>query len=440
MTPLWTVQNDQGNVWHQTQVTIKVPYVFNIVIAGFIPRSAQGDMAIDDVTILNTACNAIPPSTTPKPSVITTPSPYPQTALDCNFERGTCAWIQDTHDDFNWLLHRGSTGSIGTGPVSDHTLNNRNGQYAYIEDSNKRANSSARLISPMVNIQRSGICMKFWYNMHGASVNTLSLKHRTSGVVASTTHWIRAGNQGVGWKYAQVDMKNLGRVQVVFEGLAGPSYTGDIALDDVKMNVGNCPYDGTCDFENGLCGYSQSVSDNFDWRVNTGNTTSVRTGPPADHTFGTTLGHYIYIEASRPRRQGDRARLDSSLMAATTQGSCLKFWYNMNGINMGRLNVYVKPTTLSPSSGMVWSSSGNQGPNWAMALVTIRASSSYRLSFEGMFITFILITAYVKPICLKVLNIYFKSLVYFTMYNLKIHMISCIMISVISLMVLKVNS
>lgn len=39
----------------------------------------------------------------------------------CDFETGTCGWIQDTTDDFDWLRHSNNTGSFGTGPVGDHT-------------------------------------------------------------------------------------------------------------------------------------------------------------------------------------------------------------------------------------------------------------------------------------------------------------------------------
>ena len=29
--------------------------------------------------------------------------------------------------------------------------------------------------------------------------------------------------------------------QVIFEGIAGNSFTGDIAIDSVEINIGNCP-------------------------------------------------------------------------------------------------------------------------------------------------------------------------------------------------------
>ena len=49
-------------------------------------------------------------------------------------------------------------------------------------------------------------------------------------------------------------------------------------------------YLGFCDFENGLCAYSNSKSDDFDWLVGSGKTQSRFTGPKFDHTFGNANG------------------------------------------------------------------------------------------------------------------------------------------------------
>ena len=49
-----------------------------------------------------------------------------------------------------------------------------------------------------------------------------------------------------------------------------------------------------CDFEDpSLCGYQQAVNDDFDWTWHSGGTTSVSTGPTADHTYGTLDGRSL---------------------------------------------------------------------------------------------------------------------------------------------------
>lgn len=56
------------------------------------------------------------------------------------------------------------------------------------------------------------------------------------------------------------------------------------------MSPGQCPGVGTCDFENGLCGWVQRSDDVFDWTRKRGSTPSANTGPTVDHTLQTTTG------------------------------------------------------------------------------------------------------------------------------------------------------
>lgn len=41
-----------------------------------------------------------------------------------------------------------------------------------------------------------------------------------------------------------------------------------------------------CDFETGLCGWTNDHHDNFDWRRYRGRTPTAGTGPSTDHTKG----------------------------------------------------------------------------------------------------------------------------------------------------------
>jgi len=43
--------------------------------------------------------------------------------------------------------------------------------------------------------------------------------------------------------------------QIIVEGVAGSSDTGDIALDDLKTVVGECAPPGWCDFERSFCSW-----------------------------------------------------------------------------------------------------------------------------------------------------------------------------------------
>ena len=84
------------------------------------------------------------------------------------------------------------------------------------------------------------------------------------------------------------------------------------------------------------------------------------------------IGYYMYIETSRPRKQGDNAILQSQSIPNAEY--CFKYWYNMNGAAVGSLNV-----SYSYSDGtrkLLKSISGGQGPNWKQALVPI--STAYQ--------------------------------------------------------------
>ena len=76
--------------------------------------------------------------------------------------------------------------------------------------------------------------------------------------------------------------------QVLFEGVRGTSYTGDIAIDDFKLMDGACNQPGACDFEkDDWCTWTNADrEDKFDWLVGSGATPSFSTGPSTDHTTG----------------------------------------------------------------------------------------------------------------------------------------------------------
>ena len=61
--------------------------------------------------------------------------------------------------------------------------------------------------------------------------------------------------QGVGKKYSNCDCSFS--KQVVFEGVRGISYQGDIAIDDIVMKNGVCPLKKACSFEDvKMCGWT----------------------------------------------------------------------------------------------------------------------------------------------------------------------------------------
>ena len=61
-------------------------------------------------------------------------------------------------------------------------------------------------------------------------------------------------------------------------------------------------FSGDCNFEKGICNWSNAAPDQnidiFDWTPNAGRTTSSNTGPTRDHTTGGLYGEVVYFSQS----------------------------------------------------------------------------------------------------------------------------------------------
>ncbi|XP_016330089.1 MAM domain-containing glycosylphosphatidylinositol anchor protein 1-like [Sinocyclocheilus anshuiensis] len=157
------------------------------------------------------------------------------------------------------------------------------------------------------------------------------------------------------------------------------------------------PSDHVCGFEDiRICGFTQDRSDVFDWtrqnHLTQNPKRSVNTGPDTDRS-GTKEGYYMYIETSRPRQAGDRARLLSPLYNVTAARGptgttrtpyCVSFYYHMNGKHIGTLNVLMRVKSIATVDSAVWTLSGHQGPQWRKADAEIYPSGPFQVVFEGI--------------------------------------------------------
>ncbi|KAJ7380810.1 hypothetical protein OS493_007192 [Desmophyllum pertusum] len=255
-------------------------------------------------------------------------------------------------------------------------------RYVYIEASSpQRRGDFARLSSPVVSVsQQSTKCLKFWYHMYGPHVDTLNVYTNTSSTGSLIKQLNINKTQGNQWKQAQVDITMSQAYSLVFEGVRGRSYRGDIAVDDIELNNGSCTKPGgVCDFQQDLCSYTQDKTDDFDWTRSKGQTPTSGTGPLTDHTLGTGLGYYILFEATG-QSAGDKARLMRSYPKTPSTGNCLTFWYMMYGSSLGTLNVYQKVGSNLGSA--IWNISGDQGRQrtWLKGQVTLNSTSQFSVS------------------------------------------------------------
>ncbi|XP_011882600.1 PREDICTED: MAM and LDL-receptor class A domain-containing protein 1-like isoform X2 [Vollenhovia emeryi] len=161
----------------------------------------------------------------------------------CDFESSDlCWWEQDPQHDFDWKRHNFETPSlhIGTGPTHDHTLGIGNdGHYLYIEASGRLENDTARIISPLYNssLTESG-CFSFWYHMYGATIGSLNIYFKQEDA-APRLIFTKSGEQGNQWFHGIANLpKANASFQITIEGVRGPNYLSDIAIDDVAILQG----------------------------------------------------------------------------------------------------------------------------------------------------------------------------------------------------------
>nr|XP_039272221.1 MAM and LDL-receptor class A domain-containing protein 2-like [Styela clava] len=397
----WSLSGDQGDFWREGSVPLSdMANSYKIVFEYVLTSGFNGHAAIDDIQFLQFSCTVQPTEagdgiyTTPKPAttLATTRAPIPAGPFNCDFESGLCQYTQSKQDVFDWTRDAGGTASLDTGPPFDHTLGTAAGYYMYIEASTTLTGDTAKLVSGMGPSTR-GSCLHFWYHAYGRDVDTLSVYlKKSTDTNNGTIIWKHTGTLANVWFPAIVDIISDVNYQIIFEGTRGVSYYGDIAIDDIEMVLGLCPppkdAELYCTFEDDLaCGWTQDQDDDFNWVQTSGGTSSVDTGPTYDHTYGTTYGRYMYIEASSPQVEGDLARMTSRVYTQSSNSGggaeCITFYYHMYGEHVGTLRLYELLTPGAALGTPIWSMTGDQGNGWRVAQVNFLNPGSYQLVFEG---------------------------------------------------------
>ncbi|XP_062863957.1 MAM domain-containing glycosylphosphatidylinositol anchor protein 2 [Trichomycterus rosablanca] len=153
-----------------------------------------------------------------------------------------------------------------------------------------------------------------------------------------------------------------------------------------------------CGFDDeAICMFTQDKTEEFDWTRHSASTRDTKytpnTGPSSDRS-GSKQGYYMYVETSRPRLEGDQARLLTPLFSVAPKnpyGSvahnptyCFSFFYHMYGKHIGSLNAYLRQKNPSGEDSSVWTLSGNQGDRWRQARVNVHPTSAFQMVLEGV--------------------------------------------------------
>ena len=167
---IWSLSGDQGNKWRCRFQAIPSNRQFSIVFEAVRGNGYQSDIALDDIRFVKCA------SLGPTPGPTTSPKP---SLMDEDFEDCTSCWENEKngHDQMDWIIGRGETASLNTGPSYDHTKKTIYGRYLYIDASSVghiQGWAHADLESRLMVVQRR-CYMTFWYHMYGSGVGSLQV-------------------------------------------------------------------------------------------------------------------------------------------------------------------------------------------------------------------------------------------------------------------------
>ena len=138
--------------------------------------------------------------------------------------------------------------SSNTGPHYDNTsFGQSGGIYIYMECSGGGQNDSAYVLSPEYDL--SGLSnpqLSFFYHMYGATMGSLRVDVWNNGIWNNGLWSITGQQQSAGsdpWIKTSIPLTGYsGSIIVRFTGIRGSSFTGDMSLDDIRLDeIPACP-------------------------------------------------------------------------------------------------------------------------------------------------------------------------------------------------------
>ena len=296
----------------------------------------------------------------------------------CGFDN-----VNDSTASLNWRRGRPTPTTI------DHTTSSVDGSFAYIDMTEGKQLSNARLQSQPFhpNVE----CLQFWYLASGLNASSLAIYEKVGSVYGSPI-WIRNSHENEDWRFGQVTIGMDEQISTVFEGIKLTNEKrGELGIDDIEYKSGNCSLQGLgqydCDFEDfSLCTWQQSKKDDLDWLLNQGFLDSaIDIGPQVDVTLGTDKGVYAYVESNYPARKNEKALLLSDFIPAKFNESYTHqfgLYYFMNGKSVGQFNIY----TIEGANNMTLlkSFTGINTNGWAKLDLIVPNDNEYRIVIEAV--------------------------------------------------------
>lgn len=227
--------------------------------------------------------------------------------------------------------------------------------------------------------------------------------------------WEMSGESGNQWHQAQLSYASTTPYYFIFEGIVGPNYLGNIAIDNINIEQGACPISpqtasrksGDCTFEESMCAWTNANQrlelDHFDWSRQFSYGVY---GPKHDHTRISTNGYFMSLNGDNNlQRGGSYAWLISPHLQNSKQtnslGKCMNFYYYIyqrpieGGVPcLGGLRIIIR--TFNSQGEVVylpiWRLNNHQSMRWMKGQVLIKnelfpapiADSIYQVVVEGI--------------------------------------------------------
>ncbi|XP_067886682.1 MAM domain-containing protein 2a isoform X2 [Heterodontus francisci] len=268
----------------------------------------------------------------------------PGYCIVCTFEENhLCGYNNRWNPNLNWLVGGGSVRDSPSNLPTDHTLDNEQGHYMYVDAIYTTSlHEVAQLMSPVTTFALSG-CLSFFYQLEQTQSN-LFVVYTKDRMGHYEEVW-RANQSTHNWSLVKVNVKASHPFQIVFEVAFSSIKGGYAALDDVSFSSQFCnnktefafdPSVANCNFDQGFCNYSQNHKDGTKWTRLVRKPSAFRFG---DHTSG--VGGFLISNAMFGYQQEYVAHLAGPLLLANLQ-YCLRFFYALNHfVTEDALAVYI---------------------------------------------------------------------------------------------------
>ncbi|XP_041666036.1 apical endosomal glycoprotein isoform X2 [Cheilinus undulatus] len=385
--PVWERGGALGDVWVKAEVEIVTNYTFQILFMAAIRDFAYGGIAVDSI-VLSPGCRVSSVNDSwvdefPKPpkDPCTTPDKICDFHQDCPEaeDEAECGDFSYTDGSSGWT--DASIGSQGWQLYENSTTNER---HLYVAKAQGQQLTEAQTRTPLLGPSGPACTLSFDFAVTGNPdhIGELSVRVIDSLLGIQPKLWEFSGKTGTdeeAWKHTNVSIgARRHRFQLAFEARAVKLCPcAKIKVKNVRFvschadYYPSSPTELSCNFEDGMCGWFQDKSDNFDWTVLDG----------MDHTI--SIGRSLTVDMWSPSLRGAFGRLVSYNQQAGSTDYCLSFFYKLYGPNIGALNVKVLDDYGYEK--ILWTRSGAHGNMWHEAHCPVpHQLTDFRLMFEAV--------------------------------------------------------